>query len=44
MNLQQSYSNEVTQNANRTRSVTPVSGICTRRIDGCHGSCDVFKS
>jgi glutamate synthase domain-containing protein 2 len=44
MNLQQPNSNDVTQTSNRSRSVAPGSGICTRCIDGCRGNCDVFKS
>ncbi len=44
MSLQQPNSNEVTQTSNRSRSVSPVSGICTRCIDGCRGNCEVFKS
>jgi glutamate synthase domain-containing protein 2 len=44
MNLQQPNSNEVTQTSNRSRSVSPVSGICTRCIDGCRGNCEIFKS
>jgi glutamate synthase domain-containing protein 2 len=44
MNLQQPNANEVTQTANRSRDVAPVSGICTRCIDGCRGNCEVFKS
>lgn len=44
MNLQQPNANEVTQTANRSRSVSPVSGICTRCIDGCRGNCEIFKS
>ena len=44
MNLQQPNANEVTQTANRSRSVAPVSGICTRCIDGCRGNCEIFKS
>ena len=44
MNLQQPNSNDVTQTSNRSRSVVPGSGICTRCIDGCRGNCDVFKS
>jgi len=42
MNLQRP--NEVTQTSNRSRSVSPVSGICTRCIDGCRGNCEVFKA
>jgi glutamate synthase domain-containing protein 2 len=44
MNLQQPNSNDVTQTSNRSRSVVPGSGICTRCIDGCRGNCDIFKS
>jgi glutamate synthase domain-containing protein 2 len=44
MNLQQPNSNEATQTANRSRSVAPVSGICTRCIDGCRGNCEIFKA
>jgi len=44
MNLQQPNSNEVTQTSNRSRSVSPVSGICTRCIDGCRGNCEIFKA
>ncbi len=34
----------MTQTFNRSRSVSPVSGICTRCIDGCRGNCEIFKS
>jgi len=44
MNLQQPNANEATQTANRSRSVAPVSGICTRCIDGCRGNCEIFKA
>jgi len=44
MTLQRPNANEVTQTANRSRSVSPVSGICTRCIDGCRGNCEVFKA
>ena len=44
MNLLQPNANEATQTMNRSRSVSPVSGICTRCIDGCRGNCEVFKS
>jgi glutamate synthase domain-containing protein 2 len=44
MNLQQPNANEVSQTANRSRSVVPGSGICTRCIDGCKGNCEVFKA
>ncbi|MBL7166162.1 MAG: FMN-binding glutamate synthase family protein [Dehalococcoidales bacterium] len=44
MNLQQPNSNEATRTANRSRSVVPMSGLCTRCIDGCTGNCEVFKA
>ncbi len=44
MNLQQPNANDVSQTSNRSRSVVPGSGICTRCIDGCRGNCEVFKS
>jgi len=44
MNLQRPNANEVTQTVNRSRSVSPVSGICTRCIDGCRGNCEVFSA
>ena len=44
MNLQQPNANEATQTSNRSRSVVPGSGICTRCIDGCRGNCEVFKA
>ena len=44
MNLQQPNGNDVTQTANRSRNVSPVSGICTRCIDGCRGNCEIFKA
>ena len=44
MNLQQPNSNEALETKNRSRSVAPQSGICSRCIDGCKGNCDLFKS
>ncbi len=44
MNLQQPNANEVSQTANRSRSVVPGSGICTRCVDGCKGNCEIFKA
>ena len=44
MNLQRPNSNEATRTANRSRSVAPSSGICTRCLDGCTGNCEVFKA
>ncbi|MFA4835895.1 MAG: FMN-binding glutamate synthase family protein [Dehalococcoidia bacterium] len=44
MNLQQPNSNDATRTANRSKSVVPSSGLCTRCIDGCTGNCEVFKA
>ncbi len=44
MNLQRPNSNEATRTVNRSRSVVPASGLCTRCIDGCTGNCEVFKA
>src|SRR5512139_2387820 len=43
-NLQRPNANEATRTANRSRSVSPSSGICTRCLDGCTGNCEVFKA
>lgn len=44
MNLQQPNGNDATQTSNRSKSVVPCSGLCTRCIDTCRGNCEVFKS
>ncbi len=44
MNLLRPNSNDATQTSNRSRSVVPGSGLCTRCLDGCRGNCEVFKS
>jgi len=44
MNLRQPNANEATGTANRSRNVAPVSGICTRCVDGCKGSCEIWLS
>ena len=44
MNLQRPNANEATRTVNRSRSVSPSSGICTRCLDGCTGNCEVFKA
>jgi glutamate synthase domain-containing protein 2 len=44
MNLQRPNSNEATGTVNRSKSVSPSSGICTRCVDGCTGNCEVFKA
>ena len=42
MNLQQPNANDATRTSNRSRSVVPSSGLCTRCVDGCRGNCEVF--
>ena len=44
MNLQRPNANDATRTANRSRSVVPMSGLCTRCVDGCTGNCEVFKA
>ncbi len=44
MNLQRPNSNDATGTFNRSRSVVPMSGLCTRCVDDCRGNCEVFKS
>jgi glutamate synthase domain-containing protein 2 len=44
VNLQRPNANDVSQTSNRSRSVVPGSGLCTRCIDGCRGNCEVFQA
>ncbi len=44
MNLQRPNANEATRTANRSRSIVPMSGICSRCLDGCTGNCEVFRA
>jgi glutamate synthase domain-containing protein 2 len=44
MNLHKPNANEALQTKNRSRSVAPQSGICSRCIDGCKGNCDLFNA
>lgn len=44
MNLQQPNSNDATRTYNRSKNVSPMSGLCTRCIDGCRGNCEIFKA
>jgi len=44
MNLQRPNSNDATGTRNRSRNVVPCSGICTRCVDGCQGSCEIFMA
>ena len=42
MNLRQPNANEATGTFNRSRNVAPMSGICTRCVDGCRGGCETW--
>ncbi len=44
MNLKTPNANEATGTVNRSRSVVPMSGICTRCVDGCKGACEIWLS
>ncbi|MFC1872644.1 FMN-binding glutamate synthase family protein [Chloroflexota bacterium] len=44
MNLQRPNANDATRTTNRSKSVVPMSGLCTRCVDGCTGNCEVFKA
>ncbi len=44
MNLQRPNANDATRTTNRSRSVVPMSGLCSRCTDGCTGNCEVFKA
>ena len=44
MNLQRPNSNDATRTTNRSKSVVPMSGLCTRCIDSCTGNCEVFRA
>ncbi|MDR1069330.1 MAG: FMN-binding glutamate synthase family protein [Gracilibacteraceae bacterium] len=44
MNLQTPNSNDATRTRNRSQSVVPCSGLCSRCLDGCRGNCEIFKA
>lgn len=44
MNLRRPNSNEAIGTFNRSRNVVPMSGLCSRCLDGCTGSCDIWLS
>src|SRR5512136_3153905 len=44
MNLRRPNANEAVGTSNRSRNVAPMSGICTRCLDGCKGQCDIWLS
>lgn len=44
MNLRKPNTNEATSTFNRSKNVVPMSGICSRCIDGCKGGCEIWLS
>ncbi|MBN1166621.1 MAG: FMN-binding glutamate synthase family protein [Methanospirillaceae archaeon] len=42
MNLRQPNANDATHTSNRSKSVVPMSGLCTRCTDGCKGNCEIW--
>ncbi|MBN1574226.1 MAG: FMN-binding glutamate synthase family protein [Deltaproteobacteria bacterium] len=44
MNLKRPNANDALQTANRSRDVSPQSGICSRCVDNCVGNCDLFNA
>ena len=44
MNLNRPNANDATRTTNRSKSVVPMSGLCSRCTDDCTGNCEVFKS
>ncbi|MFC2017349.1 FMN-binding glutamate synthase family protein [Chloroflexota bacterium] len=44
MNLQRPNANDATRTTNRSKSIVPMSGLCSRCIDTCTGNCEVFKA
>jgi glutamate synthase domain-containing protein 2 len=44
MNLRRPNADESTGTFNRSKDVVPMSGICSRCIDGCKGGCEIWLS
>jgi len=44
MNLRRPNADESTGTFNRSKSVAPMSGICSRCVDGCRGGCEIWLS
>jgi glutamate synthase domain-containing protein 2 len=44
MNLSVPNANDATTSFNRSKSVVPMSGLCSRCVDGCRGNCEIFRS
>ncbi|MBN1323621.1 MAG: FMN-binding glutamate synthase family protein [Methanotrichaceae archaeon] len=44
MNLRRPNANDAVGTFNRSKNVVPMSGLCTRCVDGCKGGCDIWLS
>ena len=44
MNFRRPNADEATGTFNRSRNVVPMSGICSRCVDGCKGGCEIWLS
>ena len=44
MNLRRPNADEATNTFNRSKNVTPTSGICSKCLDGCKGGCEIWLS
>ncbi len=44
MNYQTPNGDDATRSKNRSWSIAPQSGLCSRCVDGCKGNCEVFQS
>jgi len=44
VSFQTPNANDATLSKNRSRSVVPQSGLCSRCVDGCVGNCEVFQA
>jgi glutamate synthase domain-containing protein 2 len=44
MNLRRPNSNDATRTTSRSKSIVPMSGLCSRCLDTCTGNCEVFKA
>jgi glutamate synthase domain-containing protein 2 len=44
MNLRTPNANEATNTFNRSKDVVPMSGLCSRCVDGCKGACEIWLS
>ena len=44
MNLRQPNANAATGTFNRSKSVVPMSGLCSACLDGCRGGCEIWLS